>query len=195
VPHETNGATGLYDITRLTALSDGIFAIVLTLLVLDLKPPEPPLPGPGLADWLLGNGPDLVAWLVSFVVVARLWLVHHHVLDRPGGLRAGAAVANMAFLGAVSLVPFAASLVGSYEFGEPVAAVVFSAVLAVAGLLLGLVAHLTGGGPAWAARHHLLALPVIGLATCALSWFHPLAALVAWMVEAGVVVVAMAARR
>jgi hypothetical protein len=33
------------------------------------------------------------------------------------------------------------------------------------------------------------------LATCALGWFHPLAALVAWMVEAGVVVVAMAARR
>jgi uncharacterized membrane protein len=178
VPEETNGATGLYTVDRLSALSDGIFAIVLTLLVLDLKPPEPPVPGTDLAGWLVTNGPDFLAWAVSFVVVARLWMVHHHVLARLDTIGAGTAVANLAFLGAVSLVPFGASLVGSYEFDEPGAVAVFSATLGLSGFLLGLLARHAGTEPGWTGRHHLVVVPVLAAGAGLVSQVHPLAGLV-----------------
>ena len=67
---------------RLGALSDGVFAIVLTLLVLDLKLPELP-PGyaePGMIKALEERIPNLIAWIISFVLVARIWIVHHSIV-------------------------------------------------------------------------------------------------------------------
>jgi uncharacterized membrane protein len=196
VPHEPKGATRNYDIGRLAALGDGIFAIVLTLLVLDLKPPEPPAPGVGAIAQILQDLPDFSAWVVSFVVVARLWMVHHDVLARLSDRCAPRAVlADLAFLASVSLVPFGASLVGSYEFHEPMAVIVFSATLALAAFLLGVFGRVTRTGTDWVQRHHLVVVPAIAAGAVALATVHPLAAMALWMVEALAVVVALALRR
>ena len=67
-----------FDPLRLTALSDGVFAIVLTLLVLELKPDA--ANAGGLFAYLLENLPKLEAWAVSFLAVGATWILHHNVL-------------------------------------------------------------------------------------------------------------------
>ena len=63
------------DPTRVLALSDGVFAIILTLLVLEIRVPE--LSGDqGLSDALREIRPSFVAFLISFVVVANAWARH-----------------------------------------------------------------------------------------------------------------------
>ncbi|MFD5606751.1 TMEM175 family protein [Streptomyces sp. NPDC127064] len=68
---------------RLEASSDGVFAIAVTLLVLDLRVPEPDaLHGESLAHALARQWPAYFACLVSFLVIGLVW-IHHHAL---GGL-------------------------------------------------------------------------------------------------------------
>lgn len=100
---------------RLEALVDGIYAIALTLLVLDLK--LPPLEHPSSAALdaaLLGLVPKGLVWLLSFWIMAMLWLaqqrgLHHYaMLDRPA-LRI-----ELLQLALVSLFPFSTALVGEH---------------------------------------------------------------------------------
>ncbi|TNH26626.1 DUF1211 domain-containing protein [Micromonospora orduensis] len=63
---------------RMTAFSDGVFAIVITLLVIDLRVPE--YHEGELLSGLLGEGASYLAFVVSFVYVGVLWLNHHALL-------------------------------------------------------------------------------------------------------------------
>ncbi|MDB5101669.1 MAG: hypothetical protein JWM80_6090 [Cyanobacteria bacterium RYN_339] len=110
-------ATGGMDTARIETLGDGIFAIVITLLVLELKVPEVPhdaLPAVVLPGLLLAMGPKFVSWLLSFVMVAVYWQAHHvqynliRRVDRP------LIWLNMLFFLAVAIIPFTAGLLGSY---------------------------------------------------------------------------------
>src|SRR3954452_15638233 len=67
---------------RITAFSDGVFAISITLLVLDLRLPEAsgPLSDLALAQALWGLAPRVYAYALSFVVVGMYWIAHHRVL-------------------------------------------------------------------------------------------------------------------
>jgi len=105
-----------YGVERLGAFSDGVFAIVATLLVLDIKLPDPPLPGREIGHELVGNIPAFIGWLVSFVVLARFWTIHHHVVHVLDRVSRQTIAWNFVFLATISLLPFAASLVGIYEF-------------------------------------------------------------------------------
>ncbi len=72
--------TTIYRPDRLCALTDGVYAIVLTLLVLELKAPElPGMTNPQLRDDLLRQGPNVAAYLISFVAVSFFWIQHHRV--------------------------------------------------------------------------------------------------------------------
>src|SRR2546425_8283478 len=67
---------------RLEAFSDGVFAIAVTLLVLELKvPPVSELPSGALARALLAEWPSYVAYLLSFSVVLIMWVNHHVLMD------------------------------------------------------------------------------------------------------------------
>jgi TMEM175 potassium channel family protein len=71
-------------LTRIEAFSDGVFAIVVTLLVLELKVPA--LKDHALVDLL----PKFLSWLISFIIVCKFWLNHHHLLGlAPRQLRHG----------------------------------------------------------------------------------------------------------
>jgi uncharacterized membrane protein len=69
-------------LTRIEAFSDGVFAIIVTLLVLVLKGPglRDPRSASALGHQLLALVPQLLSWLISFVIVCKFWLNHHHVL-------------------------------------------------------------------------------------------------------------------
>lgn len=191
-------AKPLYPLHRLNALSDGIFAIALTLLVLELKLPDPVPPGSTIGGLLAGNVHEFLGWIVSFIVLARLWLTHHQVL---GEARRGSnmsVVANLAFLGTISLVPFAAHLVGLYDFTEPLSMQIFSGIVLLNALTLAWVVRLaevesaeTPAKVAWSRRvlHHLVVVPILAVLAIVLASYRPGLALAIWAIEAIAIII------
>jgi|UPI0005636F9F uncharacterized membrane protein len=102
-PVTTTSETG-----RLEAFSDGVIAIIITIMVLELRPPTLPSLA-GLAHlW-----PVLLAYGLSFVQVGIYWINHHNLLDRASASTTGLRWANMLWLFCLSLIPF-----GTAWFGE-----------------------------------------------------------------------------
>jgi uncharacterized membrane protein len=117
-PARTPSGEDLPGVERLLALSDGVVAIAITLLVLQLNVPAK-LPDPASASELatqLGKGADqFVSYVISFYVVAQFWLVHHRVFRQIAGQREGLAWWNFAFLFTITLMPFTSDLLGKYS--------------------------------------------------------------------------------
>jgi uncharacterized membrane protein len=101
---------------RLEALTDGIFAVAMTLLVIELKLPEHALVHDSLA---LAQGvvhliPKFVAWVISFLVLAIFWFGHHRLFHHVRAVDAGLVWWNVLYLAFVSLMPFSSALAGEY---------------------------------------------------------------------------------
>ena len=103
-------------VDRLLALSDGVVAIALTLLVLQLRVPSLPSASAdsasALAAALAKGGDQLTAYVISFYVVAQFWLVHHRVFQHLAGQQEGLAWWNFAFLFTITIMPFTSDLLG-----------------------------------------------------------------------------------
>jgi uncharacterized membrane protein len=171
---------------RMGALTDGLFAIVLTLLVLELRLPER---DESILLLMRDDWRVFLAWLVSFVLLARFWLVHHAIT---AGLRAchmRTLVLNFAVLGAVSLVPFSTDVIGTERVEEPWSTVVFAVNVGLMSLTVGLLArhtlrepHLRDPGRSVATLsryqvHHLYVLPAAAFGAAALAFAFPFASL------------------
>jgi uncharacterized membrane protein len=117
-------------IDRLLALTDGVVAIALTLLVLQLQVPvthtleENPDSARTLWHALNVDGDELTSYLVSFLVIAQFWLVHHRILRSMRGHSEGLAWRNFGFLLTLTLMPFTSDLIGRYG-SNPVAITLF----------------------------------------------------------------------
>ncbi len=98
--------------TRLLALSDGLFAIVLTLLVLDLRPPETGAPLT-YAD-LVALWPKLFSFVLTFLVGGSYWTAHHADFDCIAGHDRSLLWLNLMFLLSVSLLPFTTAIIGDH---------------------------------------------------------------------------------
>ena len=94
--------------TRLEAFSDGVFAIAITLLILEIRVPESTLaPGnAGLTHELLALWPSLVAFFLSFWVLLIMWVNHHELLRMVRGVDYPLLFANGFVLLTVTFVPF-----------------------------------------------------------------------------------------
>jgi len=86
---------------RLNAFSDGVFAIIITIMVLELKRPSSPTFGALLADW-----PTWISYIVSYIFIAVVWINHHFLLRYATVVNLRLIWANFAHLFAVSLIPF-----------------------------------------------------------------------------------------
>jgi uncharacterized membrane protein len=98
---------------RMLYFSDAVFAIVLTLLVLDLRLPA------GVTDASLVRGviemaPKLVAFAITFALVAVFWIAHVSITRRLNAFDWPVAWVNMLFLFTVTLAPFVTTLLGAY---------------------------------------------------------------------------------
>ena len=117
-------------IDRLLALTDGVVAIALTLLVLQLQVPvthtleENPDSARTLWNALDVDGAEMTSYLVSFLVIAQFWIVHHRVLRGMRGHSEGLAWRNFGFLLTLTLMPFTSDLIGRYG-NNPVAITLF----------------------------------------------------------------------
>ena len=94
---------------RLEAFSDGVIAVIITIMVLELKVPEHL---EGIAG-LRAIFPTLFLYLLSFVQVGIYWVNHHYLLDEAESVSHWTLWANLIFLFCLSLFPFATAWVGS----------------------------------------------------------------------------------
>jgi uncharacterized membrane protein len=101
---------------RLEGLTDGIFAVAMTLLVIELKVPEhDTVHGPAdLAQGVLRLAPTFAAWIISFFVLAIFWFSHHRLFHYVRVVDGRLLWLNILYLGFVSLMPFSSALAGSY---------------------------------------------------------------------------------
>ena len=101
---------------RLCAVSDGVYAIALTLLVLDLKVPDVPgIPNSELTTDLVRQIPNFVVYIVGFILIARFWINHHRIFQSVAFCDEWTLSLNLVHLFFISLTPYAASLIGHYE--------------------------------------------------------------------------------
>jgi TMEM175 potassium channel family protein len=110
---------------RLEAFSDGVFAIAITLLVLELNVPA----GDNLWHQLKEEWPSFAAFFVSFWVIGIIWVNHHGVLDHLARADRGVLYLNLLLLFTVVFIPFPTALLADHlKSGEDetVAAVVYS---------------------------------------------------------------------
>ena len=105
------------DRDRLTAFTDGVIAVIITIMVLELKAPH----GTDLHA-LLEQWPSLLSYLLSFVYVAIYWNNHHHFFQLTPEVNGAILWANLHLLFWLSLVPFATSWVGENGFAAMPAA-------------------------------------------------------------------------
>jgi uncharacterized membrane protein len=98
---------------RVEAFSDGVMAIAITLLVLDLKVPENIAPGE-LLPALLHQWPAYVAYLAAFLTIGIIWLNHRTLVDRIARFDAQLHWLNLMLLLGVATLPFPTSLMASY---------------------------------------------------------------------------------
>jgi uncharacterized membrane protein len=100
---------------RLEAFSDGVFAIAITLLVLDLAvPARDQLHGGGLGAALAHQWPSYFAYLVSFLVIGIIWVNHHTMFSKVNLVDRPVLFANLALLLVVSVIPFPTRLLAEY---------------------------------------------------------------------------------
>jgi uncharacterized membrane protein len=102
---------------RLNTFSDGVFAVIITILVLELRPPKEASFGALLDLW-----PTAVSYAVSYLFIAIVWVNHHHLLRFAESATHRLIWGNFAHLFAVSLMPFSTAWIASTRLGAvPVA--------------------------------------------------------------------------
>jgi uncharacterized membrane protein len=102
---------------RLNAFSDGVFAVIITILVLELRPPREASFEALLAEWPTG-----ISYAVSYLFIAIVWVNHHHLLRFAESATHRLIWGNFAHLFAVSLMPFSTAWIAGTRLGAvPVA--------------------------------------------------------------------------
>ncbi|HKZ14558.1 MAG TPA: TMEM175 family protein [Solirubrobacterales bacterium] len=112
---------------RLEAFSDGVFAIAITLLVLDLHVPKPE--EGHLGRELLANWPSYAAYVVSFMTIGIIWINHHAAFGRLRAVDHSILIWNLALLMTVGILPFTTALMAAYlkeSSGEGLAAAIYA---------------------------------------------------------------------
>jgi len=108
---------------RIEAFSDGVIAVIITIMVLELK-----VPHDTTFRSLLAVAPQFLAYLLSFLVVAIMWVNHHHLLHAARHADARLLWSNNNLLFWMSLVPFVTAYMGN-NYHDPQAVAPYGAVL------------------------------------------------------------------
>jgi uncharacterized membrane protein len=152
--------TSSYDLGRLLAFSDGVFAIAITLLVLNIPVPRVGH-GPGeslaLAGAIQGLLPNLFGFALSFLLVGTQWIAHHKLLRRLSFTNMTILWLNLLVLMGICLVPFATSVL--VDYGDvPAGAIAYATLQSAIGIAF------------VAFRLYLLAHDAIPRRSLVLSW-------------------------
>ena len=159
---------------RLEAFSDGVLAIVITIMILELKQPL----GDGWSD-IFSLAPTFVAYLMSFLFISIYWVNHHHIFQAAEKINVKILWCNIVWLFVMSFIPFFTAWVGSYPFSYVPLCVYFADMFLASvafHLMVYLIMREKGEKMIWSARS------VISLVTyflgAALGGFLPVAAFI-----------------
>ena len=124
---EQNGATN--ETARIEAFSDGVFAIAITLLILEIQVPPQTAHG-ALRGALMGLWPSYLAFLASFMTIGVMWLNHHRLFTLINKKDDGLIALNLLLLLGITWLPFPTALLAEHLLGahadQQVAAVVYA---------------------------------------------------------------------
>lgn len=122
--------------TRLETFSDGVLAIILTIMVLELKAPNG-----GTYEELKRLFPEIISYILSFIYIGIYWNNHHHLLHGTEKINGSIMWANLHLLFWLSLIPFVTGWMGENHFAKlPVA--LYGVVLLMAAVAYWLLQHL-----------------------------------------------------
>jgi uncharacterized membrane protein len=119
-----DGDEGKPGVSRVEAFSDGVIAIIVTIMVLELHAPAKPGWGALIALW-----PVFVAYLLSYVYVAIYWINHHRLFSHATEVSNNLVWSNMALLFTLSLVPFSTAYLGEQHFSRDATLLYLASVL------------------------------------------------------------------
>ncbi len=181
-------------IERLNALSDGVFAIAITLLVLNIEVPND-IPADRVAQELPGRLaeliPDLLSYVVSFLVIGSYWMAHRSIFQDIRAVDRGLMWLNILFLMFVAFLPFPTALLDEYA-NDQLPVVLYAGSLAVARLPLTAIwwyathnrrlihGHLDARTVRWH-RMRGLGIPLIFLLSIGVSFISLTAAKLTWI--------------
>src|SRR5262245_22390870 len=144
---DTEGRLG---VARIEAFSDGVFAIAITLLILEIKLPElEQIHEQGLWRVLAGQWSSYVAFALSFAVIGIMWANHHNIFRFIGRANHPFVVLNLALLFGVSFLPFPTAVLAEclpLEHEREAAAVFYGATLTVTAIVYNLLWHYAASG-------------------------------------------------
>jgi uncharacterized membrane protein len=118
---------------RLLTFTDGVFAIIITILVLELEVPDLGS-GQSLRESLVEIRPTFIAFVISFLLVGMYWVWHRGAFSQVCYVDHNTIWLNLVFLLPVAMIPFAASVLGEHS-SEPTALHLYGTVLITATLL------------------------------------------------------------
>src|SRR5579859_445549 len=128
-------------VDRLKAFSDGVLAIVITLLIFEVRVPTlADASLSGVAAALIGIGPKLVSFAVSFFTVAIFWVNHHNFFSRISHTNWKLLWINNLLLFWLTILPFTTAFIGDYP-RVPAVVALYAATLAMAGLSFSLMGY------------------------------------------------------
>jgi uncharacterized membrane protein len=121
---------GWFDLERTVAFSDAVIAVAITLLVVTLDVPS--VNDEELGDALEELGPTIIAFVVSFWLIAGFWIQHHQFAKRLKAIDRGLMQLNLLFLFGISVTSFGTALFGSYS-GTVLAIAIYTFILITVG--------------------------------------------------------------
>ena len=177
-------------IGRILALSDGVFAIAVTLLILDITVPATTTDG-GLGKALLLLWPRYLAYLLSFLVISRFWVVHRQAFGLIARDDPALIWLNLLLLLFIAFLPFPTAVLGAHE-GSPAAAVLYAAAVGLTSAASAaywwyasgrgnLLRPDVGRAQIRAMRARSLSGPVFFALTVPIAWFAPYVAEAVWV--------------
>lgn len=123
------------DLSRILAFTDGVFAIAITLLVLQIEVPDSLTSNSNLVDKFDTDlAPDLIAFAISFLVIGFYWITHHRLMRMVREYDRGLMAMTMLYLFWVVLLPFSSQLIGEYGSDITLTTVTYILNLALIGL-------------------------------------------------------------
>lgn len=180
------------DLGRIVAFTDGVMAVAITLLVLNIEVPELPKSAgeADLVDALYDLLPSLASYVLSFALIGRFWVLHHRLFETLRAFDGVLMTLNLIFLALIALMPFATALADRY--GEDgIAQAVFGATIGLAALTHWTMAryslrkgfvhekHLAHMDEE--ASHAALTISAIFLISVPLAFVHPFVAQLLWL--------------
>jgi uncharacterized membrane protein len=119
------------DFGRMVAFTDGVMAVAITLLVLNLEVPDV---RPGELDEALRRlDGSFLAYVLTFALIGRFWLIHHNLFETLERFDGRMMVLNLVFLALIALMPFGMDLVDTYP-DTSIAIATFAVILSLASL-------------------------------------------------------------